>query len=61
VSARHTYGERSICRRCDLEIEFHGKRTWADRGNNTHCPKGDGFGAKHQPNSLQGELLELGK
>lgn len=54
---RHTYGERSICRRCDLEIEFHGNRRWADRGNNPTCADG----RKHQPNSLQGELLERSK
>jgi hypothetical protein len=52
---KHSYGERSICRRCDLEIEFHGKRIWLDRGGNSTCASD---GRKHQPNSMQGELLE---
>ena len=55
---RHSYGERSICKRCDLEIEFIGKRNWHDRGGNTQCARS---GFKHVPNSLQGELLENGK
>lgn len=50
---RHTYGERSICGRCNLEIEFHGNRVWSDRGGNGTCRKD---GRKHQPNSIQGEL-----
>ena len=29
------YGNRSICRHCDLEIEYVGK--WRDRGGNTAC------------------------
>lgn len=55
---KHSYGERSICKRCDLEIEFHGKRTWLDRGGNLTCAHDS---RKHQPNSLQGQLLEPGK
>lgn len=50
---RHSYGERSICKRCDLEIEFIGQRKWHDRGGNTACAKS---GFKHVPNSIQGIL-----
>lgn len=54
---RRRYGERSICKRCDLEIEFHGDRTWVDRGNNSRCNDGTPQGRKHIPNSLNGELI----
>lgn len=52
--SRRSYGERSICKRCDLEIEFIGGRNWHDRGGNTTCAKS---GFKHLPNSRNGELL----
>jgi hypothetical protein len=49
--ARTRYGDRAICERCDLEIEFIGNRRWHDRGGNTHCldRASDSYKYRHRP------------
>ena len=42
-------GTRAICATCDLEIEYHGKGQWLDRGGNTSCAAS---GTKHTVSTL---------
>lgn len=48
---KNTIGSRAICARCDLEIEFIGKKTWQDRGGNSHCYVNEEYTFKHKPHA----------
>jgi len=35
---RRKFGEHRSCKKCEADIEFHGRETgWLDRGGNTSC------------------------
>lgn len=37
---RRKFGDREICSRCKLEVEWHGRdHGWLDRGASTTCPQ----------------------
>lgn len=65
--ARAKVGDRAICPTCDLEVEYHGRGTWLDRGGNdvhsgTHGYDEDGIprpirSGKHRPPAGEVERL----